>query len=131
MSNSFTSFRESSNLCIFASSYLVVIWSYPCEDIYLVVISITSSCSSKSDPSFISYFDFDLYVFSVSHQVRYLTLLYLIHFHLVITNIFTFYRESHVVLFPTQLKLGRSELPIKSYSRLNICWSYFLGTKMR
>src|SRR3954469_16032698 len=90
MSNSITSFGESSNLCILASSYLVVIWSYPCEDIELVVISITSSCSSKSDPSFISYCDFDLCGFSVSHQVRYLTLLYLIHSHLVITNIFTF-----------------------------------------
>src|SRR3954470_2736934 len=123
MSNSITSSGESSNLCILASSYLVVIWSYPCEYIDLVVISIRSSCSSKSDPSFISYCDFELCGFSVSHQVRYLTLLYLIHSHLVITNIFTFYREAHVVLFPTQLESGRSELPIKSYSRLNICWS--------
>ena len=54
MSNSVTSFGESSNLCILASSYLVVIWSYPCEDIELVVISITSSCSSKSDLPFVS-----------------------------------------------------------------------------
>ena len=71
---SIASFRESLNLCIFASSYLVVIWSYPCEDIELVVISITSSCSSKSDLPFISCYDFDLGGFLVSHQVRYLTL---------------------------------------------------------
>src|SRR3954466_8201285 len=119
MSNSITSFRESSKLCILASSYLVVIWSYPYEDIELVLISITSSCSSKSDPSFISYCDFDLCGFSVSHQVRYITLLYLIHSHLVITNIFTFHRVAHVVLFPTQLESGRLELPIKSYRGLN------------
>ena len=55
MSNSVTSFGESSNLCILASSYLVVIWSYPCEDIELVVISITSSSPSKTDFPFISY----------------------------------------------------------------------------
>src|SRR4051812_15563631 len=118
MSNLVTSFGESSNLCILASWYLVVIKSYPCEYIELVVISITSSCSSKSYPSFISYCDFDLCIFLVSHQVRYLTFLYLIHSHLVITNILTFYWEAHVILFPTQLESGRSELPIKSYSRL-------------
>src|SRR4051812_47485962 len=103
MSNSITSFGESSNLCILASSYLVAIWSYPCEDLELVVISITSSWSSKSDLPFVSYCDFDLGGFSVSRQVRHLTLLYLILSHLVITNIFTFYRISCVVLFPTQL----------------------------
>ena len=90
MSNSVTSFGESSNLCILASSYLVVIWSYPCEDIELVVISITSSCSSKSDLPYVSCCDFDLCGFSVSHQVRYITLLYLILSHLVIINISTF-----------------------------------------
>src|SRR3954462_6577916 len=84
MSNSVTSFGESSNLCILASSYLVVIWSCPCEYIELVVISITSSCSSKSDLPYISCCDFDLCDFSVSHQVRYLTLFYLILSHLVI-----------------------------------------------
>ena len=120
MSNSVTSFGESSNLCILASSYLVVIWSYPCEDIELVVISITSSCSSKSDLPFVSCCDFDLGGFSVSHKVRSLTLLYMIHSHLVITNIFTFYRVSIVVLFPTQLESGQSELPFKSYSRLTV-----------
>src|SRR3954466_13672597 len=120
MSNSFTLFRESSNLCIFASSYLFVIWSYPREDIELVVISITRSCSSKSDLPFVSCCDFDLGGFSVSHQVRYLTLLYMIHSHLVITNILTFYRVAHFVLFPTQLESGRSELTIKSYSGLNL-----------
>ena len=119
MSNSVTSFGESSNLCILASSYLVVIWSYPCEDIELVVISITSSCSSKSDLPYVSCCDFDLCGFSVSHQVRYITLFYLILSHLVITNIFTFHRVAHVVLFPTQLESGRSELPIKSYRGLN------------
>ena len=92
MSNSVTSFGERSNLCILASSYLVVIWSYPCEDIELVVISITSSCSSKLDLPYVSCCDFDLCGFSVFHQVRYLTLFYLILSHLVITNIFTFYR---------------------------------------
>src|SRR3954468_13254065 len=40
MSNSVTLFREISNLCILASSYLVAIWSYPCEDLELVLISI-------------------------------------------------------------------------------------------
>src|SRR4051812_12937388 len=84
MSNSVTSFGESSNLCILASSYLVVIWSCPCEDIELVIISITISCSSKSDLPYISCCDFDLCGFSVSHQVRYLTLFYLILSHLVI-----------------------------------------------
>src|SRR3954464_325635 len=84
MSNSITSFGESSNLCILASSYLVVIWPYPCEDIELVVISITSSCSSKSDLPFVSCCDFDLCGFSVSHQVRYITLFHLILSHLVI-----------------------------------------------
>src|SRR4051812_10468380 len=88
MSNSVTLFGESSNLCILASSCLVVSWSYSCEDIELVVIFITSSCSSKSDLPFISCCDFDLGGFLVSHQVRYLTLLYLIHSHLIITNIF-------------------------------------------
>src|SRR3954470_10760372 len=72
MSNSVTSFGERSNLCILASSYLVVIWSYPCDDIELVVISITSSCSSKSDLPFVSCCDFDL-CGSVPHQVRYIT----------------------------------------------------------
>src|SRR5215216_2435196 len=80
MSNSVTLFGESSNLCILASSHLVVIWSYPCEDIDLVVISITSSCSSKSDLTYISCCDFDLCGFSVSHQVGYITLFYLILF---------------------------------------------------
>ena len=56
MSNSITSFGESSNLFILASSYLVVIWSCPCEDIELVVMFITSSFSSKSDFPFISYY---------------------------------------------------------------------------
>ena len=65
MSNSVTSFEESSNLCILASSYLVVIWSYPCEDIELVVISITRSCSLKSDLPYVSSCDFDLCGFSV------------------------------------------------------------------
>lgn len=88
MSNSIISFRESSNLCILASSYLVIVWYYPCEDLELVVISITSSCSSKSDLPFVYCCDFDLGGFSVSHQVRYLILLYLILSHLVITNIF-------------------------------------------
>src|SRR3954469_5046014 len=74
MSNSITSFRESLNLCILASSYLFVIWSYPCEDLELVVISITISCSSKLDLPFISCCDFDLCGFLGSHQVRYLTL---------------------------------------------------------
>ena len=121
MSNSVTSFGESSNLCILASSYLVVIWSYPCEDIELVVISITSSCSSKSDLPFVSCCDFDLGSFSVSHQVRYITLFYLILSHLVIINISTFYWEALVVLYPTQLESGQSELPFKSYDCLNIC----------
>src|SRR3954466_1376137 len=83
MSNSITSFGESSNLCIIASSYLVVIWSYPCEDIELVVISITSSCSSQLDLPFVSCCDFDLCGFSVSHQVRYITLFYLILSHII------------------------------------------------
>src|SRR3954466_6838826 len=122
MSNSVTSFGESSILCIFASSYLVVIWSYPCEDIELVIISITSSCSSKSDLPFVSCCDFDLCSFSVSHQVRYFTLFYLILSHLVIINIFTFYRVAIVDLFPTQFESGQSELPVKSYGCLNICF---------
>ena len=109
MSNSVTSFGESSNLCILASSYLVVIWSYPCEDIELVVISITSSCSSKSDLPYVSCCDFDLCGFSVSHQVRYITLFYLILSHLVIINISTFYWEALVVLYPTQLESGQSK----------------------
>src|SRR4051812_36064156 len=121
MSNSVTSFRENSNLCILASSYLVVISSYPCEDIELVVISITSSCSSKSDLPFVSCYDFDLCGFSVSHQVRYITLFYLILSHLVIINISTFYWEALVVLYPTHFKSGQSELPFKSYDCLNIC----------
>src|SRR4051812_3984364 len=122
MNNSVTSFRESSNLCILASSYLVVIWSYPCEYIELVVISITSSCSSKLDPTYISCCDYDLCGFSVSHQVRYFTLFYLILSHLVIINI------SFVVLYPTQFESSQSELPVKSYCRLNICLSIcFLG----
>ena len=125
MSNSVTSFGESSNLCILASSYSVVIWSYPCEDIELVVISITSSCSSKSDLPFVSCCDFDLGGFSVSHQVRYLTLLYLILSHLVITNISTFYWEALVVLYPTQFESDQSELPFKSYDRLNIGYYSF------
>ena len=74
MSNSITLFGESSNLCILASLYLVVICTYPCEDIELVVISITRSCSSKSDLLFVSCCNFDLAGFSVSHQVRYPTL---------------------------------------------------------
>src|SRR4051812_11522972 len=123
MSNLVTSFEESSNLCILASSYLVVIWSYPCEDIKLVVISITRSCSSKSDLPNVSCCDFDLCGFSVSHQVRYITLFYLILSHLVIINISTFYWESLVVLYPTQFESGQSKLPIKSYCRLNICLS--------
>src|SRR4051812_28717630 len=128
MSNSVTSFRENSNLCILASSYLVVIWSYPCEDIELVVISITSSCSSKSYLPYISCCDFDLCGFSVSHQVRYITLFYLILSHLVIINISTSYWEALVVLYPTQFESYQSELPVKSYCRLNICvLGCFLG----
>ena len=123
-----TSFGESSNLCILASSYLVVICSYPCDDIELVVISITSSCSSKSDLPFVSCCDFDLCGFSVSHQVRYITLFYLILSHLVIINISTFYWEALVALYPTQFESGQSELPVKSYCHLNICLSVcFLG----
>ena len=121
MSNSVTSFGESSNLCILASSYLVVIWSYPCEDIELVVISITSSCSSKSDLPYISCCDFDLCGFSVSHQVRYITLFYLILSHLVIINISTFYWEALVALYPTQFESGQSELPVKSYCHTLVC----------
>ena len=128
MSNSVTLFVESSNLCILASSYLVVIWSYPCDDIELVVISITSSCSSKSDLPFASCCDFDLCGFLVSHQVRYLTLFYLILSHLVIINISTFYWEALVAVYPTQFESGQSELPVKSYCRLNICLlGCFLG----
>src|SRR4051812_3997224 len=113
MSNSITSFGESSNLCILASSYLVVIWCYPCKDIELVVISITSSCSSKSDLPYISCCDFDLCGFSVFHQVRYITLFYLIVSHLVIINISTFYWEALVALYPTQFESGQSKLPFK------------------
>src|SRR4051812_16667082 len=122
MSNSIISFRERSNLCILASSYLIIIWSYPCEKLELVVISITSSWSSKSDLPFVSCCDFDIGGFSVSHQVRYLTLYYLIHSHLVIINISTFYWEALVVLYPTQLESGQSESPIKSYDRLKFAY---------
>src|SRR3954469_19118435 len=127
MSNSVTSFGESSNLCILVSSYWLIFWSYLCDDIELVVISITSSCSSKSDLPFVSCCDFDL-CGSVPHQVRYITLFYLILSHLVIINISTFYWEALVALYPTQFESGQSELLVKSYCRLNIClFVCFLG----
>ena len=66
MSNLTISFKESSNLCILGiSSFLVLIFgSYPWEDLELVLFSMTSSSSSKTDSICILYCVFDIGVFT-------------------------------------------------------------------
>jgi hypothetical protein len=60
VSNSIVSFGVRSNLCILALSFLVVFGSYPCGVLELVVISMTSSSSSKMDFGFITCCVFDI-----------------------------------------------------------------------
>ena len=88
------SFVESSNHCILASSFLVLVW-FSLRVLELMVILMTSSSSSKTEFTCIVYDVFDVGGYVRSSLLEVLMLL--------------------VVLFPTSLSLLNSELICRSY----------------
>ena len=98
MSSLIVSFAESSNHCILASSFLVLVW-FSLRVLELLVILMTSLSSSKTEFACILYDVFVVGGFAGSSRLE-VSLLYLMLL---------------IVLFPTSLSLLNSELICRSY----------------
>ena len=119
-------FVESSNHCILASSFLILICIFYFEVLELVVIFVTSSSTSKTDFICFFYCVFGVGGFTGLIRGRVLTIFLWAFSHLLLIDISINIVLAHVVSFPTNLVSLNSESVCRS------CGSFgFLSRQQR
>ena len=94
---------ESSNHCILASCFLVLVWFFSLWDLELMVSFMTSSSSSKTKFTCIFYDVFDVGGFTGLIRGRVLAIFFWAFSHLLLIGISIKIVLAHVVSFPTNL----------------------------
>ena len=107
------SFIESSNHCILASSFLVLVW-FSLWVLELMVILMASLSSSKTEFTCVFYDVFGVGGFTGLIQWRVLTIFFWDFYHLLILDISIKIVLAHVISFPTNLVSLNSESVCKS-----------------
>ena len=125
VSSLIVSFVESSNHCILASCFLVLVW-YSLWALNLMVILMTSLSSSKTEFACIFYDVFSIGGFIGLFRGRVLTIFFWAFSHLLLIGIYIKIVLALVASFPTNLVSSNSESICRSYGSSGFLGVFFV-----